>query len=132
MEPHQIRMNETIEEAIADDIKVLGGPKAVAGVFYADRTPEQGAALIRPWCLPHRDEEPSPSQLLLLIEMARKKAGFSEIARFIEQRLSCRIQWLDPEDEQSRLQREFVNAVERLHSIQTRIERNDQRLKAVR
>lgn len=125
-------MNETIEEAIADEIKALGGPKQVAGVFYADKTPEQGAALIRPWCLPNRPEEPSPSQLLLLIEMAKAKQGYSEIARFIEQRLSCRIQWLDPEDEQARLHREFVNAVDRLESIQKRMERNDTRLKAVK
>lgn len=125
--PHQFRFNESIEDAIGDDVKSLGGPKTAAKHFYPDLTPDQGAAILRAWALANRAESPSPSQLFLLVELSKAKVGFSECARYQEHRLNCRIEWLHPEDEKARLQREFVNAVERLNSIQQRLEQNEQR-----
>lgn len=126
-------MNESVEEAIGDDVKALGGPKKVAGTFFPDKTPDQGAATLRAWALESRAEEPSPSQLFLLMDLAKSKVGFSECARFMEQRLNCRIEWLNPEDERARLHREFVTAVDRLVNLQTRIEQSDERsLRAAR
>lgn len=126
-EPIQLRMNETIEDAIKDDVTSIGGPKQAAHHFFPDKTPDQGAAYIRAWSLPDRSERPEPSQLFLLIELARAKVGVSECARFMEQRLNCRMEWLNPEDEKARLQREFITAVEHLNTIQRRIEQNEQR-----
>jgi hypothetical protein len=123
-------MNESVEEAIADDIKALGGPKPAAGHFFADKTPDQGAATLRAWSIEGRAERPSPSQLLLLMELARKRVGYSEIGRFMEQRLNCRIEFLTPEDEQAKLQREYIAAVNRLQSLANRIEINGQRVRA--
>lgn len=129
-------MLETVEDAIKDDVAVLGGPKEAARHFFPDKSPDQGAAILRAWALENRSERPSPSQFLMLIELARTSdAGVSECARFFEQRLVCRIEWLSPEDEQRRHEREFIEAVTRLEQIQERIVRNQQRepsLKTVR
>ncbi len=118
-----MRFNETIEEAIADDIKSLGGPKAASGLFFTDKTPEQGAYVLRAWTSESKAERPSPSQLMLLIERARAAAGYSEVARYMEQRLCCRIEFLSPEDELARLQQQFVNAVDVVKHVGDRIER---------
>ena len=124
---HQLRMNETIFEAIADDLKVLGGPKAAAGIFFPAKSPDRGADTLRAWSSSGRAEEPSADELFLLIEKARERAGFSEVARFMEQRLNCRIEFLSPQDERARLQREYVAAVRVLTSLTERIERNEAR-----
>lgn len=123
-----MRMNETIEDAIKDDVKVLGGPKEAAKHFFPDKTPDQGAATLRAWSLATRDERPEPSQLFLLMELSKARAGYSECARFMEHRLNCRIEWLHPEDEKARLQRQFVSAVENLALIQQRLDQNEQRV----
>jgi len=127
VEPEQLRMNECVEDAIMGDLKVLGGPKVAAGLFFPTRTPDQGAALLRAWGNPNRIEEPSPEEFFRLIELARTKIGFSECARYMEQRLNCTIEFRNPEDERARLQQQFVNAVAVLNSIQRRLEQNEQR-----
>lgn len=124
---HQIRMNETIHEAIADDIKVLGGPKAAAAIFFIAKTPDRGADTMRAWCNPSRAEEPSADELFLLIDKARQRAGYSEVARYMEHRLNCGIEFLSPEDERARLQREFVEAVATVQSLAKRLEHNESR-----
>ncbi len=125
---HLIRMNETIQEAIADDIKVLGGPKAAAAIFFVAKTPDRAADTLRAWCNPSRAEEPSADELFLLIEKVRQRVGFSEVARYMEQRLNCRIEFLSPEDEKARLQRQFVDAVATVQSLARRLEVNDARV----
>ena len=125
---HQLRLNETIFEAIADDLKVLGGPKVAAGIFFPAKTPDRGADTLRAWCSASRAEEPSADELFLLIEKARARAGYSEVARYMEQRLNCRIEFLSPEDERARLQRQFVDAVAAVQSLAKRLELNEARL----
>lgn len=129
--PHQHRMNETEKEAIADDIKALGGPKVAAGVLQPGKSPARGEDLMRAWGNPSRQEEPSLDEIIQLIEAAKGRVGFSEVARYIEQRLNCRIEFLTPEDEQARLQREYIAAVNRLKSLADRIEINGSRMKGV-
>ncbi len=123
-EPRQMRFNETEKEAIADDIKVLGGPKPAAAQLHPGKSPERGADLMRAWANPSRQEEPSLDEIIQLIELARAKAGYSEIIRYIEQRLNCRIEFLTIEDERARLQKQFVDAVGIVQSLAKRLEIN--------
>lgn len=127
MNPHQFRLNETEKEAIADDIKALGGPKVAAGILQQGKSPARGEDLMRAWGNPSRAEEPSLDELIQLIEAVRAKVGYSEVSRYIEHRLNCRIEFLSPEDERAKLQREYIAAVERLESLAGRIERNQER-----
>lgn len=127
MEPQQLRMNDNEFDAIGDDIKALGGPKVAAAIFFPTKTPDQGAATLRAWANQNRDEEPDFGQLMLLIEESRRRVGFSEVARYMEQRLNCRMEFMSPEDERARLQREYVAAVNVLVSVAARIERNGSR-----
>lgn len=131
MEPQQLRMNDNEFDAIGDDIKALGGPKAAAGIFFPAKTPDQGAATLRAWANPGRQEEPDFGQLMMLIEEARKRVGFSEVARYMECRLNARIEFLSPEDERAKLQREYIAAVNRLQSLASRLDQNDARMRAV-
>lgn len=125
--PRQLRMNETEKEAIADDIKALGGPKPAAAKLHPSKSPERGADLMRAWSNPSRQEEPSLDEIIQLIEAARERAGYSEIVRYIEQRLNCRIEFLTVEDERARLQRAYVDAVAAVVSLGKRLEANEAR-----
>jgi hypothetical protein len=127
VEPQQLRINDNEFDAIGDDIKALGGPKQAAGIFFPTRTPDQGAATMRAWSNSNRAEEPDFGQLMVLIEEARKRVGFSEVARYMEQRLNCRMEFLSPEDEKARLQQQYIAAVNTLQSLAARIERNEGR-----
>jgi hypothetical protein len=127
VEPQQIRFNDNEFDAIGDDIKALGGAKQAAGVFFPTRTPDQGAATLRAWTNPNRGEEPDFGQLMMLIEQSRQRAGYSAVARYMEQRLNCRIEFLSPEDERARLQKQFVDAVGVFQSLAKRLEINEGR-----
>jgi hypothetical protein len=120
----QLRINDNEFDAIGDDIKAIGGLKQAAGLFFPTRTPDQGAATLRSWSNPNRAEEPDFGQLMVLIEEARKRAGYSEVARYMEQRLNCRIEFLSPEDERARLHKQYADAVADLKRIAERLEIN--------
>jgi hypothetical protein len=120
-------LNETEKEAIADDIKALGGPKQAAGLLQPGKSPARGEDLMRAWGNSARAEEPSLDELIQLIEAARSRVGFSEVSRYIEQRLNCRIEFLSPDDERARLQQQFISAVETMQSLAKRLEINEGR-----
>lgn len=126
--PRQLRFNETEKEAIADDIKALGGPKQAGGLLHPSKSPERAADLMRAWSNPSRQEEPSLDEIIQLVEAARAKVGYSEVARYIEHRLNCRIEFLAPEDEIAKLQREFIAATEQQTRNVERMERAADRL----
>jgi hypothetical protein len=126
-ESRQLRFNETEKEAIADDVKALGGPKPAAALLHPGKSPERGADLMRAWSNPSRQEEPSLDEIIQLVELARARAGYSEIIRYIEQRLNCRIEFLTIEDERARLQKQFVDAVGIVQSLAKRLEINEGR-----
>lgn len=123
----QLRFNETEKEAISDDIKSLGGPKPAAALLQPGKSPERGADLMRAWANPSRQEEPSLDEIIQLIELARKRAGYSEVVRYIEQRLNCRVEFLTVEDERARLQRAYVDAVQQVVQLGKRLELNSER-----
>ncbi len=129
MEPQQLRMNDNEFDAIGDDLKAIGGVKQASGIFFPTRTPDQGAATLRSWANPNRAEEPDFGQLVMLIEEARKRVGYSEVARHLELRLNCRMEFLSPEDERAKLQRQFVSAVESVQALAKRLEINEARSK---
>jgi hypothetical protein len=127
-DPRQLRFNETEKEAIADDIKALGGPKPAAAVLQPGKSPERGADLMRAWANPSRQEEPSLDEIIQLVEAARARAGYSEVIRYIEQRLNCRVEFLTVEDEIAKLQRECIAATEQQTRNAERMERAVERL----
>lgn len=120
-------MNDNEFDAISDDIRAMGGHKAAAGIFFPTRTPDQGAATLRAWCNPNRQEEPDFGQLMVLIESAKQRVGYSEVMRHMEMRLNCRVEFLSPEDEKAKLQRQFASAVEVIQTIAKRLEINEGR-----
>ena len=131
MERQNALFYECIEDAIGDDIKALGGPKKAASIFFPDKTVEQGAALLRAWSNAERSERPSPSQYILLKGKAREQNSFACVL-YEEQTLSCKVTWVEPEDELQRIERENN---ELLKALTKRMERADSlrsQLKAVK
>lgn len=130
MERQNALFYECIEDAIADDIKALGGPKKAAAIFFPDKTTEQGAALLRAWSNADRSERPSPSQYILLKAKAKDQNSFACVL-YEEQTLGCKVSWIEPEDELQRIERENN---ELLKALTKRMERADtlrSQLKAV-
>src|ERR1700722_10898179 len=120
--PHQYRLNETVQDAIHDDVKALKGAKVVAEMFYPEMNPETAAGIIRAWSLPSRRERPTPDQLFLLIEKTQREVGVSEVARYMESRLGIRITWLEPQDELQELLQGSREDFARIAARQQRIE----------
>jgi sugar-specific transcriptional regulator TrmB len=122
---------ECIEDAIADDIKALGGPKKVAEIFFRDKTVDQGAAYLRAWSNAERSERPSPSQYILLKKLAYQ-VGSRACWIYEEQELSVKVAHVEPEDELQRIERENN---ELLKALTKRLDRADSlrsQLKAVK
>lgn len=125
MEPVQNKLFfECIEDAIGADIQALGGPKKAAALFFVDKTPEQGSALIRSWLNPDRNERPSPAQVLLLKKKAREVGSFATI-HYEAQQLGFEVTWISPEDEKEKLQRDVIAAAQLLKQVGSRLEELD-------
>lgn len=112
---------ECIEDAIKDDLVALGGPKKAAAIFFPDKTPDQGAALLRAWGNAERAERPSPAQYLLLKSKA-KEANSYACWRYEEHALHVRVQHVEPEEELTILLREYLEDDKRQSQRRERID----------
>jgi hypothetical protein len=123
MEPVQNKLFfDCIEDAIGKDIEALGGAKKAAAIFYPDKTPEQGSALIRAWKNPDRNERPTPTQVLLLKKKAKEVGSFATIS-YEAQEIGFSFELIDPEDEAALIERENNQLFKEILRRQDRLER---------
>lgn len=112
-------------EALADDVKAIGGAKVVGAMFNPDLAVEQA----RGWCNdrlnPNRRERFTDTQERHVMRLAREKRGFSAALYYLCDDTGFeRPKANNPEDERAELQRKFIEAVgiverlgERLQSV---------------
>lgn len=112
---------DSMEEALADAVRMLKGPKAVGQMLWPDKPIEIAAKYLHACLDPDRDEKLSLSQILFIAKRARAVNCHTLIA-FLSRELDYKWEAVDPETEVARLQREFTESVNKLSDIQKQLQ----------
>lgn len=115
--------HETLQDALNDVVKVMGGPKQVGALLWPEKAADDAGRLLRHCLDTDRNEKLSLEQLLLLLRMGREKgvhAAMTFLAR--ESGYQDPIA-LEPEDERAKLMRDFVEAQKHMARMAKQMER---------
>lgn len=114
---------ETIDEAMHEIVRALGGPKRVGPMLWPEKQPDAAARLVADCVNPERDRRFSPDQMLLLFRLARE-ANFHGAKQWFDDATGySRSEPVSPEDERERLERATLAAVATLQGLTERLER---------
>ncbi len=125
---------QSYEEALGDDIKASGGLKVVGKLFFPEKDVPAAGRALADRVNPGRRERLTDEQERLIMRRAREARGFSAALWFVCDETGFeRPKALNQEDEQAKLQRDFIESVRQQKQIADRIERLTQPpLQAVR
>ena len=124
---------EDVNDALREVVKALGGAKKVGPMLWPEKTVEQAQQVLLSCLNTDRKERLTPEQVFLLLKMARQ-ANFHGAKFWIDDELGYEQgKPLNPQDEQSKLQEDFIAAVRESRRLADRLERLTQpQLQAVR
>lgn len=114
---------ESVEDAFREVIKAAGGPKVVACQLWPDKTPEAAHRLLLACLNDERPERFNPGHVFMLLRIGREK-GCHCAMHFIN--VECGYAPptpIEPDDEKARLQRDFIEAVNRLERAKSGLAR---------
>ena len=117
---------ESMEEALKDDIRALGGSKVVGAMLWPEfeDEPEKTRTRLNDRVSAERRERLSDAQERLIMRKAREKRGWSAVMCFIADDTGFeRPKALAPVDEAARLQRAFIESVHQQGEMLARMER---------
>ena len=115
---------ESWEEALRDDVRALGGPKAVGKLLFPQKDVEPAGRALSDCLNSDRRERLTDEQERLIIRMAWRARGYSAALHFIcDDTQFERTKPLSPENELAELQRRFIEAASDVRAISDRIER---------
>ena len=116
-------IHEDFDSALSACVQALGGAKRVGVLLrpeYED-DPDKAARWLLACLNPGRDEKLTWQQTFMVMRKA-KDAGVHVAMGYITQALGyADPQPIEPEDERARLQREYIEAVKRMDTIQSRM-----------
>lgn len=118
---------ESVNDALVSAVTALGGNKKVGAKLRPEMLADQAGGWLRDCLNPDRREKLSPEQVMLIAKMARE-AGYHSLMNFIAFDTGYTARPIDVETQEAILQEEFIAAVQKLGSIETRLGRV-QRLK---
>lgn len=109
--------HDSVEDALRDVIQACGGPKVVACKLWPDKTPEAAHRLLLACMNEDRPERFNPGHLFLLMKMGRERNCHSAMVYMARECGYDEPKAIEPEDERARLQREYIEAVNRLSRL---------------
>ncbi|MBK5204331.1 MAG: hypothetical protein JJD98_02670 [Polaromonas sp.] len=119
---------ETLDEALIACVKACGGSKQVGAAMWPDLAPDQAQRKLLNSLDGSRPEKLSPTQVLLILKLARAK-GFHGGINFIAADLGYGTPVpMEPRDEVADLMRTFNESVALQASLAVRIEKAAGRL----
>lgn len=114
--------HETIYDALGTLVSALGGPKKVGSMLWPEKTIDAAAQLVRDCLNPARKERFDPEQTLFLLAKGRE-VGCHDAMHFACERAGYeRPRPTDPEDELSKMLREYLDIEKRRSVLQPKIE----------
>lgn len=111
---------ESLNEALASAVKALGGNKKVGPKLRPELSEEAAAHWLRDCLNADRRECLHPDQVLLLMREARR-VGWHALMEYVAFDTGYKAVPVAPESQEAQLQRQFVDAVDKLTSIQAKL-----------
>jgi hypothetical protein len=105
--------HDTIYDALGADISAAGGFKTVAGKLWPAESPTTGAAKLRNAINPDQPHKLCPDEVLQIKRLAKDAGSFATVM-YEARELLFEPQWIQPEDEASRLQKRAADLMEQL------------------
>ena len=118
---------ETVNDALVSAVLALGGNKVIGAKLRPELPPDQAGNWLRDCLNPSKREKLSPEQFVLILRLAREKS-YHAAMDFIAADTGYKAVAVDPESQQTELQRQFIAAVAAVQHIGARIEANGSRL----
>lgn len=113
---------ESIEEAIDEVVKACGGRKAFACEMWPSLPVREAHNRLDACLNPERREKFSPHDLMYVLKRGRA-AGCHSLMRYMAGDCAYSVEVIEPEDEATRLQREFLAGVEQFKVLGSRLDR---------
>lgn len=114
---------ESVEEAIDEVCKANGGRKKTAVELWPSSGVREAHNRMDACLNPERREKFDPQEIVWFITLGRRISCHSLMRYLSQQGSYVEPQPIEPEDEKARLQREYIDAVNRLAKLQTDINR---------
>jgi hypothetical protein len=115
---HQAALfHDSIYDALGADVAAIGGIKKTAALLWP--TNSDAAGRLRA-CLSTEHPQKLDAEEILSIKRLAKDIGSFATVTYEAQILAFKVEWIKPEDENARLQREFIEAVKLLDQISRR------------
>ena len=115
--------HETLQDALGDVVRALGGPKHVGALLWPEKGAEDAGRLLRHCLLADRPEKLSLEQLALLLRMGREKGVHAPMTFLCRDAGYQDPIAVEPADERAQLMRDFVEAQRALAGMAKRMER---------
>ena len=117
---------DSINEALIDAVKALGGSKQVGPLLWPEKVPDAARRLLLACLNDDRPERLSPDHVMLILRKARAK-GHHGAFEFMAADLGYTQPLpIEPRDELAELQRQFIKATEIQAQLVARMERMQQ------
>lgn len=120
--------SEDINDALRDVVRALGGTKEVGHRLRPELAPPEAGSWLKDCLNPSRRERLNPEQVMWLLREARKVGCHTAMHFVCDEAGYARAAALEPQDEATKLQRDFIDAVAMLKKITDRGERLGLRL----
>jgi len=119
-----------IYDAIGDLVRAAGGPKAVGQVLKPEIPTDESAAWVKNCLNRNRREKFDAEHILWLLKRGREVGCHEPIAFICGQAGYAAPQPIEPETELAKLLREYVEAANRISTVQPKIEELRAKLRA--
>lgn len=123
--------HETVLDSLRAIVEHAGGAKAVGCRLRTSKTPDEARRWLLDCLNPSRQERLDPDDLLHLLRIGRE-VGYHGAMAFIAQEAGYKCEPMEPQDEQAKLQREFVDGIKVLGKLADRLERLGVKVPSVR
>ncbi|NYT76627.1 hypothetical protein H0A71_06455 [Alcaligenaceae bacterium] len=114
---------ETFFDALKANIGALGGVKSVGCKLWPEKTPDAAARQLNDCLNESRPEKLSPEQVLWLLAEGRKVNCHAAMNYLARESGYDDPSPIEPEDERTRIQREFIEAQKHMSKLAERMER---------
>lgn len=115
--------HESLEEAMDDVVKALGGAKVVGARMRPDLSPDAAARWLKDCLNDGRREHLHPGQVMWLLRAGREAGLHGAMAYLCREIGYGDPVPVEPEDERAQLQREYIEAAKSMARLAERIER---------
>jgi hypothetical protein len=113
---------ETINEALREAVKALGGAKEVGKKLRPEKMADEAGRWLLDCLNPERRERLDPDQVMWILREARKVGCHVAMNFICDDAGYSKPLPLEPEDEKAQLQREFIESTKALARMAQRIE----------